>query len=142
MSEISVPRWFWIVAVLALLWNAVGAMSYLQQVTMTPEALAAMPAAERALHENLPPWVTGAYAIAVWAGLIASVFLLLRRSVATVVFLVSLAAIVVQMFYSFVMSDTLKVYGPQGAILPVLVTLLGVVWVWHARRCQARGWLR
>lgn len=142
MSETPVPRWFWIVAVLALLWNAVGAISYLQEVTMSPEAVAAMPVAERALHENLPPWVTGAYAIAVWAGLIASIFLLLRRSVATVVFLVSLAAIIVQMFYSFVMSDMLKVYGPQGAVLPILIILLGIFWVWYSRLCQARGWLR
>lgn len=141
MVDAKIPRWFWVVAVLALIWNALGAMAYLQHVTMSPESLAALPSAERALLESTPPWATGAYAIAVWAGLIASVFLLLRRSVATVIFVVSLLGILIQNVHGFLLSDALEVYGPSSVALPLFVIALAIFLVWHSRRCDAAGWL-
>ena len=54
------PRSFLIIGIVALLWNLMGVMSYIMQVTMSPEALANMPEAERALMESLPAWATGA----------------------------------------------------------------------------------
>lgn len=141
MSNSVVPRWFWVVAVLALVWNAMGAASYLQHVTMGADALAAMEDAERALFENVPPWATGAYAMAVWAGVIASILLLMRRSVATVVYMVSLLGILVQFSHAFFMTDMIEVYGATSVIMPLLILLFGVLLVWHARRCVASGWL-
>lgn len=35
--------WFWVVSVIALIWNAIGAMAYIAQVTMSPEAIQALP---------------------------------------------------------------------------------------------------
>jgi hypothetical protein len=73
------PVWFTIVAVLALIWNAFGVMAYIMQVTMTPEALATLPVAEQALYTNLPAWYTGAFAIAVFGGALASLALVLKK---------------------------------------------------------------
>ena len=142
MSNSVVPRWFWVVAVLALVWNAMGAAAYLQHVTMSAEDLAAMPDAERALFENVPQWATGAYAMAVWAGVIGSILLLLRRSVASVVYTVSLLGILVQFAHAFFMTDMMDVYGAKGVIMPVLIILFGILLVGHSRRCGAAGWLR
>ena len=62
------PSWFWILSAVMLVWNLMGVMAYIAQVTMSPEALAALPVAEQNLHANTPAWANGAFAIAVWGG--------------------------------------------------------------------------
>ncbi|VAW11040.1 hypothetical protein MNBD_BACTEROID03-2112 [hydrothermal vent metagenome] len=95
-TRVKPPIWFWIVSVLALLWNLLGVMAYLAQVNMTDETLAALPEAERALYENQPIWATMAFAIAVWGGALGSLALLLRKRWARAVLLISLIGIIVQ----------------------------------------------
>ncbi|CAM1340542.1 hypothetical protein [Tenacibaculum aestuarii] len=132
---------FWIIAVAALIWNGLGVMSYLGQAFMTDEVKATLPEAERALYENIPTWVTAAFAIAVFAGLLGSIFLLARKKAARVVFLISLIAILAQMSYNLFMSRAAEVYGPGGVIMPVMVTLIGVFLLMYTKRTIEKGWL-
>ena len=78
----NVPGWFWLVAGIAFLWEAMGCYMYVAQVTMSAADLAALPAQQRELWEAMPGWVTGAYAVAVWAGLAGAIGLLLRHRLA------------------------------------------------------------
>ncbi|MBN2868591.1 MAG: hypothetical protein JXK08_07965, partial [Flavobacteriaceae bacterium] len=53
------PIWFWIVSVIALLWNAMGVMAYLGQAFLTEEALAAMPPEQQEIYSiDYPAWYT------------------------------------------------------------------------------------
>ena len=61
----EIPRWFSVVAWVALVWNLLGVMAFAAQMMMTPEMLAALPEAERNLYENVPMWATIAFACAV-----------------------------------------------------------------------------
>ena len=70
--------WYWLVAVAMLAWNGMGVMAYIAQTTMTPETLAALPEAERAVYANMPAWVTAAFAFAVFGGAAGCLLLLLR----------------------------------------------------------------
>jgi len=146
MSEAGVgtppPRSFWITAIVALLWNLIGVMSYLSSVMISPEALGAMPEAERALFEDIPAWVTASYAIAVFGGTIASVVLLARRRWSTVLFAVSLVAILVQMSHQFFMTPAIEVLGASSAVLPVMIILVAAWLVWFSSAAGQRGWLR
>ncbi|MDH4013213.1 MAG: hypothetical protein OEU33_04170, partial [Chromatiales bacterium] len=51
-------RWFWILAIAALVWNLLGVMAYVMQVSMTEEALALLPEDQRVLYETVPAWAT------------------------------------------------------------------------------------
>jgi hypothetical protein len=135
------PIWFTIVAVLALIWNAFGVMAYIMQVTMSAEALAALPEAEQALYIDLPAWYTGAFAIAVFGGALASLALLLRKGAAYPLFMISFAGILVQMVYNFFMSRAVEVYGPGGMIMPVMVLLIGGALIQLARAAKTKGWI-
>ena len=73
------PRSFYVISGIALLWNLVGVMVYVMQVTMTDEALAAMDPAERALMESMPSWLIGVYALAVNAGALGCLLLILKK---------------------------------------------------------------
>ena len=76
------PLWFWILSALLLVWNLLGVMAYVQEATMTAEALQAMPAAERALLQSRPAWATAAFAFAVFGGASGCLLLLLRTRIA------------------------------------------------------------
>ena len=77
---------FWIIAVIALIWNLMGVMAYLGQAYMTDETKALLPEAEKALYNNVPIWVTAAFAIAVFGGVLASIALLMRKQIAKLYF--------------------------------------------------------
>ena len=79
MTSAPSKAYYWISGV-ALAWNLIGIMAYLGQVTMGPEVLAEMSDAERRLYENVAAWATSAYAIAVNAGALGCLLLLLRKT--------------------------------------------------------------
>lgn len=132
---------FWILGIVALIWNLLGVMAYLGTVMMSPEDLQALPENQRALMESTPTWATAAFAIAVWGGVLGCVLLLLRKKLATTVFLISFAGIVVQMIHSFFMANSIEVYGPGGMIMPIMVLGIGAYLIWFSRGATARGWL-
>ncbi|MEO0574194.1 MAG: hypothetical protein AAF004_01940 [Pseudomonadota bacterium] len=132
--------WFWIVSGLALLWNLLGVAAYLMQVTMTPAAIAALPAAEQALYVTIPAWATAAFAVAVFAGTIGCVALLLRRRVSQLIFVFSLVGIVAHVSYNVLMSDATSVYGPTAMVLPITVLAVGIFLMRFARSVNARHW--
>ena len=136
------PRSFWIISGIALVWNLLGVMAYVMHVTMSDEARAALPAAEQALYENVPAWATSAFAIAVFAGALGCVAMLLRKTWAIPLLLASLLGAVAQNIHSFFMSDVLAVYGPGSAVMPAVVIIIGIALVFYARTAHSRGWLR
>ena len=143
MTSTNKPAtWFWVVSAIALVWNSMGIMAYMAQVTMSPEALLALPENERTLMESVPPWATGAFAIAVFAGTLGCILLLLKRKLATPVLIISFTGVLVQMYYSFFISNSIEVYGPGGMIMPVMVIIIGVFLIWFSRKATANGWIK
>ncbi|MBT1688640.1 hypothetical protein [Dawidia soli] len=134
--------WFWIVSILALLWNLMGIMAYIMRVTMTPEALQALPEQERALYTNVPVWATAAFAVAVWGSTLACVLLLIRKKLAMPVFVISFIAILIQMVHSLFISNSIAVYGPGGMIMPVMILVIGLYMILFSRQATSKGWLR
>ena len=108
---------------------------------MTEEDLAALPVEQQPLYENIPAWVTGAFAIAVFGGALACILLLIRKKLATTLFLVSLLGVIVQTSYYVFMSDTVEVLGPEGLIMPIVVLLIGVFLLWYAKKKEVAGLL-
>jgi hypothetical protein len=132
---------FWIVTVVAVIWNAIGVMTYFMQVYMSEEAMAALPEAQQALYSVQPAWVTGAFAIAVFAGLAGSIALAWRSGLATAILVVSLVAVVCQFFYALVLSDMLAVMGPGSAVLPVVIVVIAAALVWFSAQAKSKGWI-
>ena len=143
-TSINKPAsWFWIVSVISLLWNLMGVMAYIMHVTMTPEALQALPVEEQALYTNVPAWATAAFAVAVWGSTLGCILLLLRKKWATPVFVISFAAIVVQMIHQLFISKSIEVYGPgQGYSMPIMIIVIGAFLIWYSRKTTALGWLK
>jgi hypothetical protein len=76
----GVPRWFWVVAVLLVLWNLIGVAAFVGDLLTTPEMRArSMYAYDQHLYAARPGWMLVAYAVATVAGTVGSIALLLRR---------------------------------------------------------------
>lgn len=140
--ENRVPTWFWIVSGVALLWEAFGCFSYVSQVTMTPDQIAALSDAEQKVLAAMPGWLTAVFAIAVWSGLLAAILLLMRRSWAVPLFGISLIAILVQFGYFFAVVKAAELLGTSAYEVPAAVIVMGVLLLWFALMASRRGWLR
>jgi hypothetical protein len=132
---------FWIIGGAALVWNLIGLVIYYQHVTMTPEQLASFSDAKQQFISSTPLWATSAYAIAVNAGVLGSLFLLLRKSWAVPLFALSLLGILVQNLHAFLLASGLAVWGTSGIVLPALVIVIGVALLMYSRATKDKGWL-
>jgi hypothetical protein len=143
MSEktIIIPQWFKIVAFIAFVWNLLGVMAFVMQMMMTPEVIEKLPEAEQALYNNMPLWVTIAFACAVFGGALGSLFLILKKALATALFTVSLLGVLAQMFHSFFISNTFEVYGPGAMIMPLMVLIIAFVLLWLSLKAKNNQWL-
>jgi hypothetical protein len=138
----SVPAWYWLVAALALLFEAFGCYNYLTYVSVTPEQVATMPLDQQAVMSATPWWLTAAYGTAVWIGLAGALLLLFRRRHAELLLLISLVAVLIQ-FGGILLVPRLRDLSPTDSFGPAIVIALVAYGLWHfARLARKRGWLR
>ena len=138
----TLPRSHWIVATIALLWNLLGLAMFAMQVTMSPETLAALPAEQRQVYEATPMWINAAFGVAVIAGVLGAIGLLVRRRWAAMLFAISLVALVVQILGAYLVTPAWSAYGAAGLLMPALLLAIAAALWSYARQASARGWLR
>lgn len=127
---------FWIIAVIALIWNAMGVMAYLMRAFITDEMIAELPKEQQAefLAEQ-PAWVTAAFALAVFSGVLGALFLLLRKKFATNLFIISAVAAIAQHIYLFINVDM------PSLVMPVLIIVECLFFVWYSKHATKKEWL-
>jgi hypothetical protein len=136
------PRWYWVVAILALLWMLFGVAAWCMDLMMDPAALARMPEAQQQLYAARPQWLFVVYGVAIFSGLLGAIGLLLRKRWATSMFLLSLIAVVVQFGYTFGAMHAIQMLGAAQALpFPVLIFAIGVGLWWFSGHAGKRGWL-
>ena len=136
----KLPTSFWVIGIVALIWNLMGVLAFVGQLLMDEEALSALPEDQRALVEATPSWLVVIFGIATIGGLLGCILLLMRKSLAVNVFLVSLVAVVIQMGYSWFMTDTAAVYGTvQGVVMPLLVIIIGAYLYYYSKQNVEQG---
>lgn len=132
---------FWIVSVLALLWNIMGVMAYLQQAYNTEEFRANFNEAQLAIMDATPAWATAAFAIAVFAGIIGCILLLLRKKLAKVFFIISFLGIVAQNAYSFGFTDASQYFKAFDWFLIISVPVIAILLILYSKKAISRHWI-
>lgn len=140
-ERISAPIWFWIVTIIALFWNLFGVLQFAFQVTMSPEDLAAYPEDQQTIYKFMPSWVNIAFALGVFGGVFGCIALLMRKSWAIPMFIVSLIGVMAQMYYIFFMSNSYEIFGPNGLILPITVIVVAILLLGLAKMAKAKSWI-
>ena len=138
-SSTKPPVWFWVISVIALLWNLMGVNAYLQQAYRT-EAFTSMLTAEQIeMVNSTPAWATGAFAIAVFGGALGAIALLLRKIWAKQLFLLSILGILVQLIYLLFLSDVIEMFGLP--VMPILALIVLLICLWYTNRSITKGWV-
>ncbi len=132
------PISFYIIGGVFLVWNVIGLLFYYQQMTLTPEALASMGPEIAAFMEATPVWANAGYAIAVNAGVVASILLLLRNCWAFAAYAVSFLGVLTQDLDAFVLRDVAAIFGSMAYYLPSVVILICIVELWYSRSIANR----
>lgn len=138
----ALPRWFKVVAVAALLWNLLGCLALWMDLRLTPGDIAALPEAQQALYAARPGWAVAGTAVAVGAGTLGSLGLLLRRKWAMPLLFLSLAGILVQDVGLFLLVDGATLAGMVAVVMQALVLAAGIGLAWLGWQGAQRGWLR
>lgn len=141
MPNSKIPVWFWIVAVLALLWNLMGAFAFITDLMATPAVLAETYSAEEiAFLDTYPSWTKIFYGLATIGGLIACIGLLMRKRWALGMFCLSLVGVVVQQAHSIFMTNAREVFGDETALyFPIGILVIAIILIFFTKRCIDKG---
>ena len=131
---------FWIISVIALVWNLMGVSQYIQQAYNTDSFRAMYTAAQLQMMDATPAWSTAAFAIAVFAATFGCVSLLLRKKWAYMLFLISFLAIIVQnidAFTRFKIGD----YGTAELVMTAIIPMFALFLLWYSKKAIKRHWI-
>ena len=137
----SLPRWYWVVAAVALLWNLMGCAAFSMEMFAPEVMMKEWSAEQKEWAHSIPSWIYFVYAVAVISGVAASIGLFLRKGWSGSLFVISLVAIFVQMVYTMIIAGGVKIMGPSSVVMPGLVIFIAAVLVWFARFAKGKGWL-
>ena len=132
---------FWVIGVIALLWNLMGLGSFIGYLNISDEAMELMSEAQRTEYQNSPFWLTMVFGIATIGGTLGSIALLMRKKWAIMLFLISFIAVIIQFGFGVINSTSVADGGMSALILPIVVIIVaGLLW-YYAKKCEANGWL-
>ena len=80
-------------------------------------------------------------AIAVNAGVLAAIFLLLRKMWAVPFFVLSLVGALLQDLDAYVLRGALDYFDAVWLAIPITVLVICAIEIWYAMRAKAKGWL-
>lgn len=143
-AAVKAPWHLWLIGVIAVLFNAIGVFDFVMSMTRgaTYLASAGMTPEQVAHYQGLPGWMTAVWAIGVWGAFLASILLLLRRRVAFAVFVLSLAAFLISLIYTYILTDGGAIMGPQMALTSAVIAILLLCFSWYSHAMGKRGVLR
>lgn len=129
------PIWFWIISAIALIWNAMGVDHYIGQAYKTERWRSGFTDAQFEIISNFPTWLTAAFAIAVFAGALGSLGLLLRKKWAHWLLVLSLIAVIFQMGYILIRGHADNI----GMTISIIVFALFLVW--FSKKSLSKNWI-
>ena len=132
------PIWFWIVSVIALIWNGLGVMAYLGKAFATDEMITALPTEQQVeFLVEYPAWYTAAFALAVFCGAFGCIALLIRKKWAYTLFVISAIGAIIQHTYLFM---NVEMTG-STLIMPIMVIIVCLLLISFAKKAMSKNWI-
>lgn len=135
-STTKPPIWFWIVSVIALLWNLMGVAAYLSSHFITEEMIEQLePHQKAAALYDYPAWYTALFALAVFAGALGCIALLIRKKWAYILFVISFICATIQQIYYMVEVDG------ADKFMPISIIVFCIFLVWFSKNAIKKQWI-
>ena len=140
----AAPMHFWIVSVVSLIWNAIGAWQY-TMAHLQGDAFYRQMGATDAMIAGVnayPTWMHAVWAIGVWGSVAGTILLLLRMRWAVHAFALSFLGVAGNILYTFFLTDGAEVNGPAAVGMTVFIAAACLFFLWYSWLMAKRGVLR
>ena len=139
-ESVNVPKWYWAIAGLAVVWNLFGGFDYFNSITVNEEYLAPFGQEMIDFLNNMPMWAKAAWGIAIVSAIAGSVALLLRNAWAFKVYVLAFVFMIISFAYQWTADDAPEVEG--GTIMSVIVFAIAIFLIWFSKMAKGKGWLK
>ena len=135
----TTPRHLWIVGIVALLWNLLGAMDYIMTETKNEAYMSQFTPEQLEFFYGFPAWMVAFWAIAVWGGVLGAVLLLMRKKFAVPVLVVSFLCMVVTAIHNYGFSGGADIVGGGGLAFSAVIFVVALALIIYARSMARKG---
>ena len=131
---------FWIIGVVALIWNGWGSFLYIAQAYDMEIATEGLSQEQIALVEGMPAWYTALFAIAVFAGALGAITFLMRKKMTATLFILSFVTATINQVYWLFGTDATDVFSEkQPYLMPIIVIVIAAFLVWYSKDQKGKG---
>jgi len=143
MNNLAVVKahWsFWLITLLALIWNLGGIINYLMQTNL--ELVANLPETHKAIIMGRPAWATGGFALGGFGGALGCLMLLFKKSASRYWFYASLVGIVITMLHTVnIAISSVNFTLAEIIIMIALPLLVAVSLIWFTLFAMRKHWV-
>ena len=132
------PVHLWIVAILAVLWDSIGAFDYIATQYRLESYMSQFSEAQLEYFYAFPAWMDAAWAVGVWGAFLGSLCLLLRKAWAVWLFGASIIGLAVSSLYNFVLSDGAAIMGEGAGAFTAVIWVIALFLYFYARAMARR----
>jgi hypothetical protein len=133
------PIHLWIVGVLALLWNLMGAFDYLAAKLQLDFYMSKFTEQQLEYFYGFPKLITAFWAFAVWGAVVGSIGLLLRKKWAVWAFAVACTGMVFTTIYNYGMTNGAEVMGSTGVIFSIVIWIIALFLLYYSWSQAKKG---
>ena len=120
-----------------LVWNLLGVSLFVMDLLVD---LTTLNDAELEFRSRFPLWIKMFNAAAVNLGLLGSIGLVLRKAWSKSVLVMSLISVIIQMYHSFFVANSLDYLGNSEVILSCIIIAGALTLVWIADFYKGKNW--
>ena len=133
------PWWFWLVGVLAVLWNSGGVMDFTMTHSQNEAYLAAFTEEQREYFLSFPLWANIAWALGVFGAFLGSLMLLFKRAWAYPLYLASIAGMLISFGYQFTSDAPADLYSGGALAFTIAIFVVAFLLLWFASSMRNKG---
>ena len=132
---------FWIIGIIALIWNSLGIHGYLQQAYNTEAFRIQYSTEQLESIDNLPSWYAAVFATAVFSSAIGCLLMLGKKKVSNLLFKIGLLAVIIQTCYNLFIYEGKEFFGTIEYSMLVMIPVISIFLVWYSNTAIQKGWL-
>ncbi|MFK5878758.1 MAG: hypothetical protein QM478_04590 [Flavobacteriaceae bacterium] len=132
---------FWIIGVVALIWNLLGVDGFIGQALMSDRFKSMYTDEQLDIISRLPSWYLIVFGIAVIASALACVMMLIKKKMAVQLFQLGLLAVIVQVTFNLFVNEGKSAYGPFEYLMLIAIPVISVLLLLYSKSALKKGWL-
>jgi len=131
---------FWLIGLTGIFWNLMGIVDFFVQTN--PKEVAAYSELHRAIVEGQPTWVRVGFGMAVFGGAFASLQLLLKKLIATHLYVISFIGVVMTMVHIInVVGSVTSVSASDILTIGLAPLFFALALIWYSRLAKSKQWI-